>query len=87
MRVDRIQVVGSTVFKPEQFATVTAPFVGRELTFAELLQVRDAMPVWLKFRGDRYSSFLVLGSSRYNSMIVPLSRNDGWRRTGDRRSM
>ena len=41
--VNRIEVVGSTVFKPEQFATVTAPFVGRELTFAELLQARDAI--------------------------------------------
>ncbi|MGI0495040.1 ShlB/FhaC/HecB family hemolysin secretion/activation protein [Alkalinema pantanalense CENA528] len=43
VRVDRIDVVGSTVFKPEQFATVTAPFVGREITFAELLQARDAI--------------------------------------------
>ncbi|OYD95256.1 peptide transporter [Nostoc sp. 'Peltigera membranacea cyanobiont' 210A] len=42
-RVDRIEVVGSTVFKPEQFATVTNPFVGRELTFTELLQVKDAI--------------------------------------------
>jgi hemolysin activation/secretion protein len=42
-RVDRIEVIGSTVFKPEQFATITAPFVGREVTFAELLQVKDAI--------------------------------------------
>ncbi|MBN3927594.1 POTRA domain-containing protein, partial [Nostoc sp. NMS4] len=42
-RVDRIEVLGSTVFKAEQFATVTNSFVGRELTFAELLQVRDAV--------------------------------------------
>ncbi|MEH2247752.1 ShlB/FhaC/HecB family hemolysin secretion/activation protein [Nostoc sp.] len=42
-RVDRIDVVGSTVFKAEQFAAVTDPFVGRELTFAELLQVRNAI--------------------------------------------
>lgn len=42
-RVDRIEVVGSTVFQPEQFAKVTAPFIGRELTFAELLQARDAV--------------------------------------------
>ncbi|MEH2057453.1 MAG: ShlB/FhaC/HecB family hemolysin secretion/activation protein [Nostoc sp.] len=42
-RVDRIEVIGSTVFKPEQFAAVTASFVGRELTFAELLQIRDAI--------------------------------------------
>lgn len=42
-RVDRIEVVGSTVFKPEQFATITAPFVGKELTFAELLQIKEAI--------------------------------------------
>jgi hemolysin activation/secretion protein len=42
-KVDRIEVIGSTVFKPEQFAPVTDPFLGRELTFAELLQVRDAV--------------------------------------------
>ncbi|WP_442941282.1 ShlB/FhaC/HecB family hemolysin secretion/activation protein [Nostoc sp.] len=42
-RVDRIEVVGSTVFKPEQFAAITNPFVGRELTFAELLQIKNAI--------------------------------------------
>ncbi|WP_374939410.1 ShlB/FhaC/HecB family hemolysin secretion/activation protein [Tolypothrix sp. FACHB-123] len=42
-RVDRIEVVGSTVFKPEQFAAITTPYVGKELTFAELLQIRDAI--------------------------------------------
>ncbi|MEC4817395.1 MAG: ShlB/FhaC/HecB family hemolysin secretion/activation protein [Scytonema sp. PMC 1069.18] len=42
-QIDRIEVVGSTVFKPEQFNPITSPFVGRELTFAELLQVRDAI--------------------------------------------
>ncbi|BAY13819.1 ShlB/FhaC/HecB family hemolysin secretion/activation protein [Calothrix sp. NIES-2098] len=42
-RVDRIEVVGSTVFKPEQFAAITNPFVGKELTFAELLQIKDAI--------------------------------------------
>ncbi|WP_448269288.1 ShlB/FhaC/HecB family hemolysin secretion/activation protein [Nostoc sp. DSM 114159] len=42
-RVDRIEVLGSTVFKAEQFAAVTNPFVGRELTFSELLQVKDAI--------------------------------------------
>ncbi|MEH2311320.1 MAG: ShlB/FhaC/HecB family hemolysin secretion/activation protein [Nostoc sp.] len=42
-QVDRIEVVGSTVFKPEQLTAVTAPFVGRKLTFIELLQVKDAI--------------------------------------------
>ncbi len=42
-RVDQIEVVGSTVFSPEQFAPITAPFVGREVSFAEILQVKDAI--------------------------------------------
>lgn len=41
--VERIEVVGSTVFSAEQFAEITAPFIRRELSFAELLQVRDAI--------------------------------------------
>lgn len=43
IRVDRFEVVGSTVFSPEELAAVTAPFTGRELSFAELLQVRSAI--------------------------------------------
>ncbi len=42
-QVDGIEVVGSTIFKPEDFTPVTSPFVGRELTFAELLQVKNAI--------------------------------------------
>ena len=42
-RVDRIEVLGNTVFKPEDFAPITAPFVGREVSFAELLQIKDAI--------------------------------------------
>jgi hemolysin activation/secretion protein len=42
-QVDRIEVVGSTVFKAEDFAAITSPFVGKELTFTELLQVKDAI--------------------------------------------
>lgn len=42
-RVDRIEVVGSTVFQPADFAAITVPFVGRDVSFAELLQVKDAI--------------------------------------------
>ena len=42
-KVDRIEVVGSTVFKAKDFQAVTSAYVGRELTFAELLQVKDAV--------------------------------------------
>ena len=42
-QVDQIEVVGSTVFTPEQFAAITNPFIKREITFADLLQVKDAI--------------------------------------------
>ncbi len=43
VKVDRFEVVGSTRFKPEEFAKVMAPFSGRELTFAEMVQARTAV--------------------------------------------
>ncbi len=49
-QVNRIEVVGSSVFKSEDFAPISAPFVGREVSFAELLQVKDAIT---KFYTDR----------------------------------
>jgi hemolysin activation/secretion protein len=42
-KVDRIEIVGSTVFKPKDFTPVTSPYIGREVTFAELLQVKEAV--------------------------------------------
>ncbi|OKH55202.1 peptide transporter [Calothrix sp. HK-06] len=42
-QVDRIEVVGSSVFKSEDFTPVTSRYVGREVSFAELLQVKDAI--------------------------------------------
>jgi hemolysin activation/secretion protein len=50
-RVDRIEVLGSTVFSPEQFAAITAPFVGKEVSFAQLLQVQDAITKLYTERG------------------------------------
>jgi len=38
--VNAFVVEGSTIFSPEDFAKVTAPFTGRELSFIELLLVR-----------------------------------------------
>ncbi|MBU7583110.1 MAG: ShlB/FhaC/HecB family hemolysin secretion/activation protein [Nostoc sp. TH1S01] len=49
-RVERIEVVGSTIFTPKDFAPITAPFVGREISFAELLQVKEAIS---KFYTDK----------------------------------
>lgn len=39
--VNGFVVEGSTIFTAEEFAKITDPFTGRELSFAELLQVRS----------------------------------------------
>ncbi len=41
--VERFEVVGSTVFSSTEFDLITAPFTQRPITFAELLQVQDAI--------------------------------------------
>ena len=41
--VKTFEVVGSTVFTPEDFASTTAEFINRDLSFNELLQVRSAI--------------------------------------------
>lgn len=43
LTVQRFEVIGSTVFKPETFAKVTAPFIGKPMSYAELLEVRSAV--------------------------------------------
>ncbi|MGK7892064.1 MAG: ShlB/FhaC/HecB family hemolysin secretion/activation protein [Leptolyngbyaceae cyanobacterium] len=41
--VERFEVIGSTVFTPEELADATADFTGKALSFAELLQARSAI--------------------------------------------
>lgn len=41
--VQRFDVQGSTVFAPETFEAITAPYTNRPITFSELLQVRTAV--------------------------------------------
>ncbi len=49
--VQRFEVVGSHVFTPEEFAAAAAPFAGREISFAELLQARSAVTQLYVSRG------------------------------------
>lgn len=49
--VKQIEVIGSTVFSAEELSAVTKPFTGRELSFAELLQVRSAITQLYVSRG------------------------------------
>jgi hemolysin activation/secretion protein len=42
-RVDRFEILGNTRFTAAELDQITAPFTGRELSFAEVLQVRSAI--------------------------------------------
>ncbi len=42
-RVNGFEVVGSTIFKPEEFAELLAPFAQKSLTFEQLLAARTAV--------------------------------------------
>ena len=41
--VERFDVIGSTVFSPEQLAEATAPYTNQPITFAEILEARTAV--------------------------------------------
>lgn len=43
VKVKRVEVLGSTVFSEQELAKLTAPFVGKELTFEQLLEVRTTV--------------------------------------------
>jgi hemolysin activation/secretion protein len=43
IKVDRFEVVGSTVFRKQELDATLKDFVGRPLTFAQMLQARSAV--------------------------------------------
>ncbi len=43
VKVKRVEVLGSTVFSPEEFDAAVASFVGKDATFEELLAIRTAI--------------------------------------------
>lgn len=40
IQIKQIEIVGSTVFRPQDFAEITRKYVDRRISFAELLQIR-----------------------------------------------
>ncbi|MGG6266733.1 ShlB/FhaC/HecB family hemolysin secretion/activation protein [Leptolyngbya sp. AN03gr2] len=66
-RVDRFEIEGSTRFKPEDFKTATAPYVGKDLTFAQLLEARSAIT----------KLYIDQGYTTTGAMISPQTIEDG----------
>ncbi|MDX2100038.1 MAG: ShlB/FhaC/HecB family hemolysin secretion/activation protein, partial [Leptolyngbyaceae cyanobacterium bins.59] len=57
--VERFEIVGSTVFSPEDLATVTRPFVGRPISLTELFEARSAVTQLYFDRGYITSGALI----------------------------
>lgn len=57
--VERFEVEGSTVFSPEEFAQVLAPFTKKPISFAELFQARSAVTQLYISRGYITSGALI----------------------------
>lgn len=51
IEVKKVEVLGSTVFSAKELAEVVAPFVGKEATFEQLLEVRTAVTNLYTSRG------------------------------------
>lgn len=60
LRVERIEVVGSTVFSQAELAAVVRPYEQRELTFEELLEIRSAVTRLYTDRGYTTSGAILL---------------------------
>ena len=59
IRIDRFNVVGSSVFSPQELAKVTKDFVNQSITFAQLLQASEAVTKLYREKGYITSSAFV----------------------------
>ncbi|MFP5270950.1 ShlB/FhaC/HecB family hemolysin secretion/activation protein [Coleofasciculus sp.] len=68
--VERFEVIGSTVFSPEELAAVTAPFSQRPIAFAQLMQVQDAIAELYIQRGYITSGAFIPPQALNNGVVT-----------------
>ncbi|HIK27259.1 MAG: ShlB/FhaC/HecB family hemolysin secretion/activation protein [Oscillatoriaceae bacterium SKW80] len=69
--VKKIEVSGSTIFKPEEIQTITAPYEGKDLTLEELRKVADAITQLYLERGY-ITSRAILASQQIIDGVVKI---------------
>ncbi|MEG3896040.1 MULTISPECIES: ShlB/FhaC/HecB family hemolysin secretion/activation protein [unclassified Microcoleus] len=74
--VDRFEVVGSTVFSKQELDAVLKDFIGRPLTFAQLLQARSAVSQLYISKGYITSGALI-GPQTLSGSVVRISVLEG----------
>jgi hemolysin activation/secretion protein len=68
-RVNRFEFAGNTRFKSEELATVTAAFVGREITFSEMLQARSAITKFYNDAGYVTTGAIISPQTMQNGVV------------------
>ncbi|MEO0770883.1 MAG: ShlB/FhaC/HecB family hemolysin secretion/activation protein, partial [Cyanobacteria bacterium J06649_4] len=74
--VNRIEVVGSTVFEPMQLEAITQPLEGREVALTELIQAADAI-AQLYFSAGYINSTAIVGEQEVEDGVVQISVTEG----------
>ncbi|NER37294.1 MAG: filamentous hemagglutinin N-terminal domain-containing protein [Oscillatoria sp. SIO1A7] len=75
--VEEFQVVGSTVFEPEEFAEVLKPFTNRPLSFEELLSARQAVSQLYAKKGYITSGVYIPPQTVANGNVTLESQENG----------
>lgn len=68
IRVDRFNVVGSSVFSREELAEATIRFTNRKITFAELLQASEAVTKFYRDRGYITSGAFIQANQTFKAV-------------------
>ncbi len=68
--VKKFEIVGSTVFSQQELQAVTAPFIDRPLSFAELFQVRSAITKLYTDRGYINSGAYIPPQELQNGTVI-----------------
>ena len=74
--VDKIEIVGGTVFEPQRLAEITQPLEGREVSLAELTQAADAI-AQLYLSEGYINSTVIVGEQTVENGVVQISVREG----------
>lgn len=69
VQINQIQVIGSTVFSPDDFAPLLQPYTGRSLTLAELQQAADEITQLYLDRGYLTSRAVLVDQAIENGVV------------------
>lgn len=73
IRIDRFNVVGSTVFSPKELAEVTKDFVNQSITFAQLLQASEAVTKLYRDKGYITSGAFIPANQTFRTRVSTIT--------------